>query len=237
MPDQIKHVVALILENRSFDHMLGDLRHENPALDGIDPDKPNRIEFEGEPYPQASGAARVLVPDPKHEYEHVLRQISKNDNSGFVRDFAEASPHAKEKWREVMLYHAAGSLPALHTLARNFLVCDHWYASVPGPTWPNRLFALSGTSLGRVTMPEGLFSWNLHWYDQPTIFDRLTERGKTWKVYFTDFALSFLLTHQWEPQNVANYHHMPQFYRDAAQNPDDFPAFALIEPAYMPPGA
>src|SRR5215831_12636857 len=76
--------------------------------------KPNRNEFEGEHYPQASGAARVVVLDPKHEYEHVLRQISKNDNSGFVRDFAEAFPHAKEKWREVMLYHAAGSLAALH---------------------------------------------------------------------------------------------------------------------------
>src|SRR5215472_10662341 len=63
--------------------------------------KPNRNEFEGERYPQASGAARVVVPDPKHEYEHVLRQISRSGNSGFVRDFAEAHPHAKEKWREV----------------------------------------------------------------------------------------------------------------------------------------
>jgi phospholipase C len=96
---------------------------------------------------------------------------------------------------------------------------------------------MSGTSLGRVTMPEGLFSWNLHWYDQPTIFDRLNEREKSWKVYFTDFALSFLLVHQWELRNVVNYHQMTQFYRDAAGKPDDFPEFAFIEPAYMPPGA
>jgi len=240
MDDPIKHLVLLLLENRSFDHMLGDLWQENNKIDGIHPNKPNMNVFDGVEYRQAPGATRFVSPDPRHEYEHVLKQLKRNNgviNGGFVSDFAEAYPHDEKQWKEVMLYHKAGSLPALHTLARNFLVCDHWYASVPGPTWPNRLFALSGTSLGRVTMPEGLFNWNLHWYDQPTIFDRLNEKGHKWKVYYTDFALSFLFVHQWEPNNVANYHHMPQFYRDAAaENPDTFPEFALIEPSYMPPG-
>src|SRR5262249_40736024 len=149
-----------------------------------------------------------------------------------VRDFAETYPHStREERTQVMRYHALDSLPALHTLARHFLVCDHWYASVPGPTWPNLLFSMSGTSLGRVSMPEGLFSWNVHWYDQPTIFDRLNERKKSWKVYFTDFALSFLLVHQWEPANVAKYHRMTRFYEDAASEPSLFPEFSLIEPA------
>jgi phospholipase C len=235
MADPIKHVLVLILENRSFDHMLGDLKIG--GLDGIDSNKPNTNIFEGKEYPQQEGAGRFVFPDPKHEYEHVVKQL-KDNNGGFVRDFAEAYPHDQETWREVMLYHKEATLTALHTLAREFLVCDHWYASVPGPTWPNRLYALSGTSLGRITMPEGLFNWNLNWYDQATIFDRLNEGRVKWKVYYTDFALSFLLVHQWEPQNVANYHKMPQFYRDAAAlDPDDFPEFALIEPAYMPPGA
>jgi phospholipase C len=235
--DQIKHIVVLLLENRSFDHMLGDLHAEIPALNGIDQAHPKSNTYEGKPYPHQPGAARSVSPDPRHEYEHVMRQI-KHDNAGFVADFAEAYPHASEnQWAEVMRYHARGSLAALHTLARNFLVCDRWYASVPGPTWPNRLFAMSGTSLGRVTMPEGLFSWNLHWYDQPTIFDRLNEREKSWHVYYTDFALSFLLVHQWEPANAAKYRRMTQFYKDAAGKADNFPDFAFIEPAYMPPGA
>jgi phospholipase C len=96
---------------------------------------------------------------------------------------------------------------------------------------------MSGTSLGRITMPAGLFNWNLHWYDQPTIFDRLNEREKKWKVYYGDFPLSLLLVHQWEPRNVANHHQMTEFYRDAAGSPDGFPEFAFIEPAYLPPGA
>lgn len=98
-----------------------------------------------------------------------------------------------------MQYHADGTLPAFHTLAASFTICDHWHASVPGPTWPNRLFVMSGTSLGRVKMPNGIMSLNLHWYDQPTVFDRLNEKKKDWKVYFGDTPLSFLLVHQWEP--------------------------------------
>jgi phospholipase C len=71
---------------------------------------------------------------------------------------------------EIMKYHGLGTLPALHSLAQHFTVCDHWFSSVPGPTSTNRLFLMSGTSLGRVKMPHGIMDLNLHWYDQPTIF-------------------------------------------------------------------
>jgi phospholipase C len=139
---------------------------------------------------------------------------------------------------EVMRYHAVGTLPALHALARSFTVCDRWFSSVPGPTWANRLFLMSGTSLGRVNMPGGLLDLNLHWYDQPTIFDRLGERGREWAVYHGDTPLSLLLTHQWEPQNLARYRPMRQFFTDVANHPfAEFPAFAFIEPAYLDPGA
>jgi phospholipase C len=162
----------------------------------------------------------------------------KDNNGGFVRDFGQSYPHASSaELQQVMWFWKYGSLPALHQLAQHFLICDHWYASVPGPTWPNRLFALSGTSLGRISMPEGLFNWNFHWYDQSTIFDRLNEKSRSWKVYFGDFPLSFLFVHQWEPRNVRNYQHMTGFYDDAAGDPKNFPEFAFIEPSYLPPGA
>jgi phospholipase C len=136
-----------------------------------------------------------------------------------------------------MKFHDYLALPAIHALAEAFTVCDHWHASVPGPTWVNRLFAMSGTSLGRVKMPNGIMNLNLHWYDQPTVFDRLNERGKEWRVYFGDTPLSFLLVHQWSPENVARHHHMMAFYQDAAGDAAQFPAFAFIEPAYLSPGA
>jgi phospholipase C len=97
---------------------------------------------------------------------------------------------------------------------------------------------MTGTSLGRVNMPNGLMDLNLHWYDQPTIFDRLNEKSRGWAVYHGDTPLSLLLTHQWEPQNLNRYKPMSRFFTDVA-NPQeaDFPNFVFIEPAYMEPGA
>jgi phospholipase C len=144
----------------------------------------------GVSYPQSSGAAYIAPADPNHDYQHVLLQIS-NGNSGFVQDFVNCFPNSSTADRaEVMKYHARGVLPALHTLAENFTICDHWFSSLPGPTWPNRLFVHSGTSLGRVTMPEGVMNANLHWYNQTTLYDRLNEKNVSWKIYFGDVAQS-----------------------------------------------
>ena len=249
MADKIKRVIALMMENRSFDHVLGSLKKEIPKLEGIDPTKPGINSFNNIDYRQEPGAARFLKFDPHHEHEHVVVQLA-NGNKGFVQDFAQSYPRADPKtdYPEIMKYHDADSLPAIHDLARHFTICDHWHAPVPGPTWCNRLFALSGTSLGRVAMAEGVMSLNLHWYDQPTIFDRLNEKNIPWKVYFGDAPLSFLFVHQWEAQNVARHRTMTEFFRDVASakpsDPDPakgdrvgLPPFSFIEPAYCQPGA
>jgi phospholipase C len=239
MPDPIKHVVVLMLENRSFDHILGDCAKVKAQAGGA----PSGVNtYDGRSFSQAPGAARSLAKDPNHNTKDVLVQLGGKagipENGGFVLDYARTYGHlADAELMEVMKYHAEGSLPAFHMLAANFMVCARWHASVPGPTWVNRLFALSGTSLGRVRMPNGIMNLNLHWYDQSTVFDRLNEKGRSWKVYFGDTPLSFLFVHQWSPENAARHHHMQAFYQDAAGPEEKFPDFALIEPAYMQPGA
>ncbi len=241
--DPIRHVIVLALENRSFDHMLGACQAAKPEIDGVPPEGvPRKNPFAGKTYEQRDGAARILVQDPRHETPHVLLQL-RNDTAGnpngFVEDYATSYPMLADDARhEVMRYHARGALPALHALAENFTVCDHWFSSVPGPTWTNRLFLMSGTSLGRVNMPGGLMDLNLHWYDQPTIFDRLNERSREWVVYHGDTPLSLLLTHQWEPHNAQRHKRMGSFFTDVADpHEGNFPAFAFIEPAYLDPGA
>ncbi|MGH8294460.1 MAG: alkaline phosphatase family protein, partial [Steroidobacteraceae bacterium] len=237
MTDPIEHVIVLMLENRAFDHVLGDCAKVKSHV-GQAPDKLNQ--YNSTNYPQRAGAARQVTDDPHHETSDVMVQLQGvgpvPENGGFVLDYARNYPRIGDPG-EVMRYHADGTLPAIHKLAESFTICDHWHASVPGPTWPNRLFVMSGTSLGRVRMPNGIMSLNLHWYEQPTVFDRLDEKGKDWKVYFGDTPLSFLLVHQWEPENVARHHHMTEFYKDAADDPKKFPSFAFIEPSYMSPGA
>jgi Phosphoesterase family len=90
---------------------------------------------------------------------------------------------------------------------------------VPGPTWPNRFFALSGTSSGRVKMPEGIrhpdLDNALFNQDQVTLFDRLNERGIDWKIYFYDFPCSLLLRKLHQPHNLANYHIIDHFFLPA----------------------
>jgi phospholipase C len=135
-----------------------------------------------------------------------------------------------------MGYYPLNFLPGLHALARNFTICDHWFASLPGPTWPNRFFALTGTSNGRVNMPDdGTHKRDLPGFfqqTQDTLFDRLNDQAVHWKVYFHDIPQTAVLTRQREPHNVARYFYIDEYYDDARGHEEEFPQFCLIEPAY-----
>lgn len=240
--DPIKHVVVLMLENHSFDQMLGALRSEFPNLEGVDPANPgSNRDKDGMDYSQAVTAANSVKNDPMHELDNVLRQLE-NDNGDFVLDYSEAYPATTpDERQQIMGYFAPGALPALHELAHHFAICDHWYSSVPGPTWVNRFFVHSGTCLGRVQMPEGLKDV-LHLaslcsgYDQDTIYDRLNEAGISWKIYHGDIPQSLVLSHQRTIQNAKRYEFMDVFYSDAKGQEEHFPEFAFIEPSYYWPG-
>jgi phospholipase C len=240
--DPIKHVVVLMLENHSFDQMLGAFRSLFPDLDGVDPANPctNR-DKDGTPYSQAVTTATSVRHDPKHELDNVLRQLE-NNNGNFVLDYSEAYPDTTpDERQQIMAYFAPGALPALHELARHFTNCDHWYSSVPGPTWANRFFVHSGTSLGRVLMPENVADSLRHpglyfGYDQDTIYDRLNERGVPWRIYHGDIPQSLVLTHQRRIENARRYEFMDVFYSDAKGQEEQFPAFSFIEPSYYWPG-
>jgi phospholipase C len=160
--DPIKHVVLLMFENHSFDQMLGCFKQIHAGLEGVDATRPNvNRDNDGNSFPQAETGERQMILDPRHEVNHVAVQLQ-DGNGGFVKDFIAANKDDKtlpktlldKQCHFVMGYYPLDFLPALHRLAREFLICDHWYSSLPGPTWPNRFFALTGTSMGRVNMPE-----------------------------------------------------------------------------------
>jgi phospholipase C len=237
MPDPIKHVVLLMLENHSFDQMMGALQRVYPDLDGVPDDLPSRFNgsLTGKEIPQAPVTERQIRLDPLHEVEAVAEQMADN-NGGFVINFEKKyNKKAEEEVAYIMGYYSLDFLPALHTLGRNFTVCDRWYSSLPGPTWPNRFFALSGTSAGRVKMPDGIRHPDLAGFfeqNQDTIFDRLNEKNKTWRIYFYDFPASLLLTHQRKPENLARYSEIKQLFEDV-KDEKNFPDFVFIEPKYF----
>jgi phospholipase C len=233
--DPIKHVIVLMFENHSFDQMLGAFKSIYPDLEGIDPSSPrSNKDSTGADYFQQQANDPVVSPDPKHELEHIVNSLS-NGNGGFVseyeREYPETTPDQRQR---IMDYFGVGDLPALHALAQAFTICDHWYSSVPGPTWTNRFFAYSGTSKGIVDMPTSVLQTDLYLdYDQDTIFDRLSEKGISWKVYFGDVPNSLVLSHQRFPSHVFHYRLMHEFY-EACQGPErQFPAFSFIEPNYF----
>ena len=238
--DRIEHVVLLMMENHSFDQMLGCLDEVHADLDGIRnaADKTND-DGHGTVFRLQETTEKQVLLDPDHDHVSVMRQIA-DDNGDFVRVFTDTYPQSTHDDRQyVMGYYRRGFLPALHTLGEHFTVCDKWFSALPGPTWPNRFFALSGTCMGEVAMPAGIQGLNPKWYteqDQDTIFDRLDAAGKPWQVYYYDFPSSLLLMHQRRAENLARYEFVDKFFDDAAGAEADFPAFAFIEPRYFGEG-
>src|ERR1700736_4136229 len=236
--DPIKHVVLLVLENHSFDQMLGSLKSIYPLLEGVDPTDPgmNADDNEKRVFQKETTERQVML-DPHHEVNHVALQLS-DGNGGFIKDYVSAYPNASEEDRQAILgYYPADFLPGLHTLARHFTICDHWFSSLPGPTWPNRFFALSGTSSGHVDMPDdGDHKADLGGFleqPQPTIFDRLTERNIEWRIYYHDIPQSLVFIRQRDQDNAARYFPISSFFQDAGGCASDFPEFVYIEPRYQ----
>jgi phospholipase C len=237
--DPIQHVVVLMLENHSFDQMLGSLSAVYKDLDGVDPKN-----LRGNPdYPDASKIVyqsetnlTSISLDPAHEFVNVNHQLA-NGGTGFVRDYVQANPNCLDSEKtQIMAYYRLDFLPVLHKLARNFTVCDRWFSSMPGPTWPNRFFVHSGTCKGHVKMPSGIFDANWHCYDQTTLYDRLCEQNISWKIYHDGEAQTLVMTHQL--LHFEHYHEMDKFFDDTDlyDDPASFPQFSFIEPCYSGKG-
>jgi len=144
MPTPFRHLVVLMLENRSFDHMLGFLQSPEYPIEGLTGNEINPSAAEGGlPVVVSRDAHSVhdLNPDPGHDFIDVNVQIFGNKDGipggptmqGFVQDYALVSNHV-EQGANVMKCFTADTLPVLSTLAQQYAVCDHWYSSVPGPT-------------------------------------------------------------------------------------------------------
>ncbi len=236
--DNIKHVVLLMLENHSFDEMLGCFQGTIPGLDGVDPAQPrSNPDLDGRPVMQKEKTNLASCHDPMHELKNVANQLADN-NGGFVKDFAsQYKSSTADEHAQIMGYYPRDYLPALHALAKDFTICDRWFSCLPGPTWPNRFFALSGTSSGYVEMPEGLLKPHLATIlaqTQKTIFDRLSEKQRSWKIFYYDFPSSLIFANQRKAENLRNYDHIDNFFKkDVIKAEKDFPDFVFIEPKYF----
>jgi len=233
--DKLKHIVVLMMENRSFDHMLGGLKAQDPRINGLTGNETN---------PDTTGSLVTvqplaefqsqLDPDPDHHFPAVDLQIFSGDVSdgrvanmqGFVKSYFNQQRDVARS-HKIMYYFPPEKLPVLTTLATNFAVFNSWHASIPGPTICNRAFAHYGTSFGQAGM-------DVFYLGKPylSIYERLinAKPAHTAKIYYYDQASSTievvnLLQHQ--PQLFGTY---DQFLADCEAG--NLPQYSFVEPNY-----
>jgi phospholipase C len=183
---KINHIVVLLMENRSFDHMLGYLKLEGGvAVDGLDAGMSNT--HEGATYKVHHLRSTKLrkAQDPDHSGKGVAEQLA-NANGGFVSNFART--RVGETPGVVMGYHNGADLPVYDHLAREYAVCDRWFCSVPGATWPNRLYAVAGRAAGSKDNRQNPI------YDLPSFPRQLDAAKKSWFWYAHEHVGTLRLT-------------------------------------------
>lgn len=246
----LQHVFVLMLENRSFDHMLGfsgitgqDAVTGQPSrINGLAGTETNQ--WKGQPFHVSQPADFVMPVDPGHEFANVLHQLCGPsavypeagayppiDNSGFASSYAASGGQAHPG--EIMKCYAPGQLKVLSALVSEFVVCDNWHASMPGPTWPNRMFVHAASSGGLDHSPSvaEIAQWEaLAGFQFPngTVFDRLKAKSITRRLYGGD---DFPMVAALKGIALGDIRHYTQFAGDLQQAAFPY-SYVFIEPSY-----
>ena len=216
---RIKHVVVVMMENRSFDHYFGamSLNEGRTDIEGLRADMSNP---NSQGLPLAPHAADVnCVADPPHSWEESHAQWADGACSGFVT--SHERHHGLEEAHRVMGYWDRSKLTTTYKLAETGALCQHWYASVMGPTWPNRFYLLCGSS-------HGLKGNEFLGKPVTSLFNLLDQADIGWKNYYGN--LPFSITLEGMSLDYPEMQRQAQFFEDAAAG--TLPPFVLLDPIY-----
>jgi phospholipase C len=235
----IQHVVVLMLENRSFDSMLGRLYPNDPDYRGLTLKESNT--YGGTTFPVwndtsiSPTTACIPTPDPGELFTDMNMQLFGGAGrgaaaaamAGFAENYAQQKPSSDgvPKPGDVMHFFTPEQVPVISQLARAFGVCDCWHASAPCQTWPNRFFAHTGTALGHVDNHTFRIP-----FPAPSLFHRLEKSGRSWRVYFHDMPQASLLGDIWL-YALFHFRGFHQFLADA--HTGALPDYSFIEPRYF----
>jgi phospholipase C len=221
---KIDNIVILLMENRSFDHMLGYLKlEENRSdVDGLTPGMSNSDGQKNYPIHHLEHTALKSNQDPCHSGQCVADQLT-NNNGGFVKNYVATHPGDPER-DLVMGYYNKNELLTYDYLAAEFTICDHWFSSVPGATWPNRLYAVTGRANGSKDNKA------IPIYNLPAFVRYLDARKVTWGWYSDNFFGSTLNLTDRRYRSLSNYN-LDDFYQQAADG--TLPSVCWIDPIFV----
>ncbi|KAK2640979.1 hypothetical protein Ddye_022742 [Dipteronia dyeriana] len=234
----IKTIVVLVMENRSFDHMIGWMNKINPEINGVDGSQSNPLSTT-DPNSEKfffNNTSHYVDPDPGHSFQAIREQIfGSNDTSanpppmnGFAQQAFSMDP-SKNMSQFVMNGFDPDKVSVYKTLVSEFAVFDRWFASVPSSTQPNRLYVHSGTSAGATSnIPAKL----IQGYPQQTIFDNLWDTGLSFGIYFQNIPATLFYRNLRKLKYVLKFHpYGLSFKKDAKEG--KLPNYVVVEQRYM----
>jgi len=260
---QIDHIVVLMQENRSFDHVMGYLSKLklDPRVDGLLPDDDPNVAKQFNHYTDPQGGQANFypkpaagtgwdphIPGPCHEHECVVAQVGGGAMGGFVSQWAERLgppgqpvPANDPRLELVMEYHTPEQLPMYELLRKEFVLCDAWHTSHPGPTWPNRFVLLTGdlnTDAAGNVEENSPVPTVMPPIQRKTIFDYLTAWDVPWRVFEHGYSFPRLFRNFTYNLTDITAFHDPNDGFEATARSGRLPAVTLIEPDYieLPPG-
>lgn len=162
----IDHIVVVMMENRSYDHLLGWLPGGNSAPQDQTYLDDAGVEHARYRYPNWASCGED---DPGHSRDAGFRQFNDGACDGFLRESPDTYP---------ISYHTQDQLGFWGTAAPAWTVCDNYFSAFLGPTWPNRFYQ----HCGQTPRPDN----KIMLHDMPTIWDRLVAAGLEGRYYFSD---------------------------------------------------
>jgi len=163
----IDHIIVVMQENRSFDHYFQKLPEYGQPDAEVAPANTFNLDNDGKKVFLKRASSPCLGDEP-HYWNKVDEQIAGGAMSGFVTaGGARAMTYYDESW-----------IPYYYALANTFAIADHYHASVPSSTWPNRMYMIAGTSFGHIlndSPPPGA--------EERSIFHQLEQAGESWAVF------------------------------------------------------
>ncbi|KAG8465110.1 hypothetical protein KFE25_012473 [Diacronema lutheri] len=191
-PRKVEHVVVLLMENRAFDHIFGCAWKELPGIDGLQRGHENWVD----PSDHSKGKVRATCGSApyvcKHDLDHsfggtTIEIFGPNVTDGARPPYppARMTGFANRSGAHALQAFSPAQLPVKMALAREFGVLNNMYASMPGPSQPNHMFAQSATACG-VTETGVDFTQcggKLPLFPQRTVYDALLEAGHEFALF------------------------------------------------------
>jgi phospholipase C len=173
----IKHFLFLMQENHSFDNYFGTY----PGADGFPPGTcvPVRV---GEPNGECVTPYRIngsAISDLGHTKDVFEAQLDGGANDGFIEAFADEG----DPTRQAMGYYDGEDIPYYWNVADNYVLFDRFFTSAGGGSVWNHMYWVAGVPGN----PEGDSIPADGFGEIPTIFDRLEEKGVSWKFYVQNY--------------------------------------------------